>query len=487
MSGRKRTLLLAVVSALSLTVYLIASQLTTGAGFPLDDAWIHQTYARNLAQGYGWSLIPGEPSAGLTAPLWALLLAPATLLHLGPFQLTFLLGWASLWGLSLTAAKLTDVLLPGQPRWSLAVGLLMALEWHLVWAAGSGMETLLFTLLVTYILSLLVLQEEMTNKNSLLIGALVGLSAWLRPEGITLLAAVGLVWLCRDRKFKSGAFTLAGFALAFLPYLAFNRWLAGAGWPNTFYAKQAEYISLLELPLFSRLIGQFSLPLVGAGALLLPGYIYSVYKAIKNHSWGILAGILWMLGFLGMYALRLPVTYQHGRYAIPAMPVYFIFSLIGTAKLAVPQSKQMLQRLVSRAWLVSLAVVCLLFYGMGARAYTRDVAIINTEMVAIAQWITEYTSPNELIAAHDIGALGFFGNRPLLDLAGLVSPDVIPFIRDEERLADYLDQQQPVYLVTFPGWYPLLTARAELVYSTNAAFSPESGGENMAVYRWKYP
>ncbi len=323
MNGRKRAFLLAGVCALSMAVYLVAAQLKTGAGFPLDDAWIHQTYARNLALGHGWSFISGVPSAGLTAPLWALLLTPAHLFHLGPYILTLLLGWASLWGLSLTTAKLADVLLPGQPRWSLAAGLLAGLEWHLGWSAASGMETLLFTLVVTFVLSLLVTQTITTLKSGLIIGALVGLSAWLRPEGITLLAAAGLVWLGRDKDGKSAAGILAGFTAVSLPYLLFNRWLAGAWWPNTFYAKQAEYAILLQQPLFTRLAGEFSLPLVGAGALLLPGTLYIGYKAVINREWGILAALLWGLGFIGLYALRLPVTYQHGRYIIPASAVHF--------------------------------------------------------------------------------------------------------------------------------------------------------------------
>ncbi len=47
-------------------------------GFPLDDAWIHQTYARNLALLAEWAFIPGQLSAGSTSPLWTILLAPGT-------------------------------------------------------------------------------------------------------------------------------------------------------------------------------------------------------------------------------------------------------------------------------------------------------------------------------------------------------------------------------------------------------------------------
>jgi hypothetical protein len=112
------------------------------------------------------------------------------------------------------------------------------------------------------------------------------------------------------------------------------------------------------------------------------------------------------------------------------------------------------------------------------------VAIIESEMVATAQWIQENTPSGSKIAAHDIGAIGFYADRELLDLAGLVSPEVIPIIRDERALAELIQMEQVDYLVTFPGWYPYLSEVGEKLYQTNAGYSPNQGGENMAVYRW---
>jgi hypothetical protein len=105
-------------------------------------------------------------------------------------------------------------------------------------------------------------------------------------------------------------------------------------------------------------------------------------------------------------------------------------------------------------------------------------------MVATAKWIEGNTEETALIAAHDIGALGYFGRRDLVDLAGLVSPEVIPFIRDESKLSEYLNAKAAKYLMTFPDWYPDLVRELPPLYITNGEFSPAAGGENMVVYRW---
>jgi len=106
-------------------------------------------------------------------------------------------------------------------------------------------------------------------------------------------------------------------------------------------------------------------------------------------------------------------------------------------------------------------------------------------MVAAAQWVSKNTETNAIIAAHDIGALGYYGERQLVDLAGLISPDVIPFIRDEEKLARFLNENNVEYLVTFPGWYEKLDSGKTVLWQSSGEYAIEQGGENMVVFRWR--
>jgi len=143
------------------------------------------------------------------------------------------------------------------------------------------------------------------------------------------------------------------------------------------------------------------------------------------------------------------------------------------------------KRFIHRVWVITLGAVVAIFWWQGSQAYALDVAIIETEMVKASRWIAENTESDSSIAAHDIGALGYFGNRGIIDLAGLVTPEVIPIIRSEVDLDSFLDQNYADYLMTFPGWYPRLVSGRELIYSTDSEFSPQAGGENMAIYRWR--
>ncbi len=474
----------AFAAACSLGFFLFMSSQFEGNGFPLDDAWIHQTYARNLIATGEWSFTTGRPSAGSTSPLWSVVLSIGYLLQIQPTIWTYFLGWLQLWVFALIAIYGLTIFVPARAELAWWGGVLILLEFHLVWAAGSGMETLLFAILVSGFLIWL----ARPHIHWFLIGLWVGLTVWVRPDGITLLGPALMVLVLTDTAWKTrlrkALQVAAGFSLMFGPYLLFNRSLAGAWWPNTFFAKQAEYAVLLNQSILTRFVDQLALPLVGVGIVLLPGFINWLYRALKYRRWAILAGAIWLVGYLFLYAWRLPVTYQHGRYVIPAMPVFFLWGLAGFIDLLDINSQLIWRRILFRSWLLTGLVVLIAFWLQGAFAYAQDVAVIETEMVATANWVAGNTAEDAVIAAHDIGALGYFGDRQIIDLAGLISPEVIPFIRDELRLAEYLNQQQADYLVTFPGWYPHLVNQAQLVHSTNAKVSPSLGGENMHVYQW---
>ena len=479
-------LILALIVFLSVGSYLLVSGIMYRTGFPLDDAWIHQTYARNLALRGEWAFNPGKPSGGSTAPLWSALLAIGFLVKLAPYAWTYLLGAVALWAISLLGENILRRLVPNyHPRFPWA-GALLALEWHLVWAAASGMETLLYALFVITVLVLLISNSQKFFG----IGLLIGLTVWVRPDGITLLGpAVLVILLCKpswSRRLRSLLNIGLGFGSPFALYLLFNLTVSGHPWPNTYYAKQAEYAYYLNFPFLQRLGSEALQPLIGAGVVLLPGVVITIVNAVRRRAWGILAAATWLVGFLILYALLLPVTYQHGRYVIPVMPVYFLLGLAGLLEI-ITSTMPRLGWIIPTFWKLTIGVVLAVFWGRGAYAFAQDVSFIESQMVNTARWVSAHVPSGALVAAHDIGAQGFFGKHELVDLAGLISPEVIPFLRNENQIAAFLTKRGVGYLVTFPDWYPSLTAGLTPIYSMDASYAPGSGGTNMAVYRWPAP
>lgn len=466
-------LALGALAAVALAAYLAAS---AWRGFPLDDAWIHQTYARTLAQHGQWAFLPGQPSAGATSVLWVLLLTPGVWLSLSPLPWVALLGWLTLWVTGLLAARCLQAWPQVGRGWALAGGALLMLEFHLVWAAASGMETALFALLCLAALYC----SLRPAPNAWAAGALAGLALLARPEGLTLLAPLAVaVWHGHTARRQALLRMLAGFLLFLLPYLLFNQMVAGTWWPNTFYAKQAEYAELLAQPLLLRWGAQLAQPLIGVGLLALPGFLFFIYQAVRARQWRGLAWVAWLLGFALLFALRLPVTYQHGRYAMPLIPVFWVLAVAGAVVQLHAVRSTTVQRQLRFAWAALLTITTLAFCVLGARAYATDVAFIETHMVATARWVGQHTAPDALVAAHDIGALGYFAPRPLIDLAGLVSPEVVAFMRDEARLGAHLTQQGAEYVLIFPGWYPRLSQQGQPLFST--------GPDGMLVLRWGSP
>ncbi|MCL4261813.1 MAG: hypothetical protein KJ069_01290 [Anaerolineae bacterium] len=517
-------------------LFLGVSALVGGRlGFPLDDAWIHQTYARNLARYGRFEYVPGVSSAGSTSPLWTLLLAVGYLLGVPYLVWTYLLGGLSLLWLVWAAMGVWRQLWPALAAKDWLAGVTLALMWPLLWAAASGMETLLFAALGMQIMALYlphvtgaqsppspnlrqhsgsVSKPSAARRTSLpsliLLGFLSGLLILTRPEGVALVALVlsGLAlpgdWQARSQR----VLVVGGTAvLLLLPYFLFNYWANGSLWPNTMAAKQTEYAILLEQFIGWRLAQLLWLSLGGpadgwqgmssAHLLLLPGLLFAGWQAVKtdwaNRQLARTLPLLWAGGHVLLYAWKLPVTYQHGRYLLGVMPVWILYGLAGWLLLLFARQGGRAGRglwLAQKVAQFTFAFVLLFFLLQGAVAYATDVAIIEGEMAAMGQWLAENTPPDAVIATHDIGAIGYFAERPLLDLAGLITPEIIPLLADETAVSQYVLDSEADYLVTAPGWLYTAVAeseRATLLFATEFPLTRQQGINNMAVYQLQAP
>ncbi len=488
----KRFLTFTALAVLVVGCYTGVAAVRGHSGYPLDDAWIHQTYARNWAATGQLAYVVDVPSAGSTAPLWTLLLSAAYRLQIDQQLWALILGAITLAISAWLLSRLADRLLPTRSLVSWLVGLACVIEWHLVWAAASGMETLLFI-----VFALALIERVWANAAGWISGALGGLLILTRPEGLLLVTLSLIVMIVRAG--RSGLIEVAQAAVAFVivltPGAYFNLQAGGSIFPNTFYAKQSEYGELMSsASIWLASLGNMLMaPLAGGLLLLIPGLITWAVAQVGNLRGEMKSRpavtrflvlnfpLLWIAAHIGVYALRLPVSYQHGRYLLPIIPIVLLYGIVGTALLLEwikTRSTKPIMRLLRRAYALTIVIVFVLFVPIGAQAYATDVAIINGEMVAVAQWLDRNAPPDAVIAAHDIGAIGYFAQRPILDLAGLISPEVIPFMRDEAKLGDWLQAKGAHYFVTFPGWYPHLAARWPPVFAGNSAFSLE----HMTVY-----
>lgn len=520
--------LLGVLAVASVAGFVIASALINKVGFPLDDAWIHQTYARNLAEHGEWAFVPGQTSVASTSPLYTLLLSVGYVLRIPFFVWTFVLGALALAGASWLGRRLGAQLFPDYAGVGLWSGLAMISAWHLVWAAASGMETMLFSTLSLAVVWLGWREVDQSEQNDGLSSAfrrglmlgLVGAALTLtRPEGVGLVGLTGLsvllAWPYADvrsggRVYLAWALGVASaWLIGVLPYLILNYDVSGTLLPDTSRAKQAEYAYLREQwSLFERYL-QLSLPLLASGLIVLvPGVLYGVYDLVRRvrsdrRQLAFWLPVVWASVVLTAYALRLPANYQHGRYVIPILPHVLLVGVGSTLGIMRVWRHNRIQRVASRTLALSAALIIVGFWFLGAQAYGRDVRIINTEMVDTAHWIEENVPADDLLAVHDIGAVGYYAPRTIFDLAGLVSPEVVPVIDDPEALMQMMCERGVRYLMVFPDQRPAAATDSrlgdELIYDdelgqdvvkplfkTNAPYAPEAGGTNMLVYQMNW-
>ncbi len=457
------------------------------AAYLTDDSFIHFQFAKHLLRGEGFAFNSGEPTYGATSPLWVLLLAAAGLFvpNAGatPDVTAAMppLGWiAKGWGALFT---LLAVVWCGRVArrlgWDPRAGLLLAAfaafhAWSSRWAV-SGMETPLAFFLVLVSLDALA-ATLLDGRPAWPAGAALAGAALARPESL-LLAAMGAGAIALAGKGAGGRLPsrLGSFAAGFaIPYGA---WLVAA-WmffhrllPNTSGAKAGAWLDL------DRAIGTLrdSIRIV-LSAELVPVAVAVVALALgggerlrrlepgRRAFWLLVA--LWPLALIGSFALT--GVQVVSRYLIVATPCVLLLGVVSLRHLTGSSASRARAAGVASLLFVALHAAEGLYVTFrvsapAAREHTRG---LLASLGGIGLWARQNTPPGTLFAVADFGAFGYYSDRPVLDLYGLVTPAMGPLSVREgyDRVVSNLRFEgiaRPEYLVDRARTEARLTVASE--------------------------
>jgi hypothetical protein len=131
--------------------------------------------------------------------------------------------------------------------------------------------------------------------------------------------------------------------------------------------------------------------------------------------------------------------------------------------------------------------VALAMLPAAANRYAWGVQNINGMQVHLGHWVDRHLPRDARLALNDIGAIAYISRREVIDLMGLVTPEILPYRRrGEAGVIEYVRERCPDYVIVFPTWFPELTRRDEMlepVYRVRLDHNLVSGGSEMVVYR----
>ena len=381
----------------------------------LDDALIYQRYVKNAINGEGLVYNPGEYVNGLTSPLFGYLLLLTTFI-VGDAQVSIVLLCAVITAIAAVITMLlTAYARDSDTFWPPLVAAMLLVS-SVYTYINYGMESGLFSALVG-----LSLVFRITDRRVLL-WLTLGLTWLTRPEGVLLVGVVVLHELWRQRRFPPLRLMAIPVALYSLQ-LILNRIYYGTFMSVSATAKLEQARSgywahdlfvdyMYENHVEVIFANQWTLVLV----LIFLGGLGLL--RCRNEPLRSIA-LLFLLGFAAFFQLfRFPPQMWY-------YPAYYLFAwvfvAVGLAWLV--EHFRTIQRKTLRAWLVggTLAFVPWTVYQFGDHTYAMR-GHSSPAYRDIGNWLRENTAEDAVIALAEIGTVGWYSERRIVDILGLVSP-----------------------------------------------------------------
>ena len=439
-------------SLYALALVLVARARNGFDGFPLDDPWIHLTFARTLREHAVFAYFPGDPAtAGSTSPLYTLMLTAGFFVTSNEKLLSYALGLSFHVGFLVALAGWVRKRLGGALPAVLAV-LLCGVDARIGLLAASGMETSLFLALVAATF------WARASGRPVAAAVAVGAAVWVRPEGLLLAAVLGIdAILARGERRTGLVAPLATFGAIAAGYVAFNLATGGGIVPNTFAAKTAYYGGAERAGFFvTQVLGMWG---GGAWLLLAPfvaaGLVREGWVLMRRAASPLRAEAGWVLALPLAYLAVLPFAHRFERYLVPLLPAAAVLGLHAAGatlrRIAAPKG---------RAACASVLVAgAALLHARAARAGLQDyVDTCRYHQVRherCGRWLAAHTPADAVIATHDIGAIAFYSRRRVVDTAGIVLPEAVAHLHDPDPgpyLADLFARRGVTHLAVLRNW-----------------------------------
>jgi hypothetical protein len=326
------------------------------------------------------------------------------------------------------------------------------------------------------------------DRRVLLVAALCGLATLTRPEGYLLAAVLGVDVYRRTRPSAATIVLAVALYLALvLPYNVFALLTTGHPLPTTFYAKAGSLGPSTLLLAWDYVKGLAILVLLTNAAVLVLAPIGAV--ALWCTGAEARAVVAWPVALLLVQALLSPWLYHFGRYAMPLDPFFALWAIVGIGRLTRPSAG-------ADAWRtalppLALVVLSVLSLSNWANVYALSVQNIDDVQVALGRWVREHVPSGAPVATHDVGAIGYLSNHPVVDIVGLVTPPFISLEREQPTARRTRDVYAEItrdgarYLIIFPSVFPWLVAEPGLrrVYSVSVRHSVILPASTMTVYK----
>jgi hypothetical protein len=455
-----------------------------------EDFYITLRYADNIAQGAGFVYNHGERVLGTTTPLYTLLLAFSAWLHLNAVVVGKLLNIAADGITCFLIAYITTLPAIRHPRVGQFAAVIYAFSSTPISITIGGMETGLVTCVC---IAMITAYTARIATSLYLLGALLFL---LRIDGLVLFGLLAVVLAVQQRRLPWRDIGLAVLIIA--PWVVFATVYFGSPIPTSLTAKLYVYSHAMATPravtieaFRTQFTGGFSQ--IALSLLFLVGVVGVVFKRLwvrrstehlphpgplltARTSLGegampvpssasiapslslraaMLAPIAWVcVYYFTMFSSRVP---PFPWYFLPPWPIYLIVAMIGARLIiwfvpfGVVRGSAAFAMPAAYAGMLALGLFGMKHFAQIQSAIEQDQYVEDTLRTPLGLWFNSHAMPTERIMLEPIGYVGYFSQRPILDMIGLVSPEVFRSYRTEHALADMVQRFHPDWLCIRPA------------------------------------